>query len=121
MQHHLRSLWLVAVFSGVGLIRPADAATPLSGTVTSSSGTPIPADELQIEAEGMNVHESGRVPREGQFEFSDLAPGRYRIRISAPGYLAQELTVVLPDGGPARLNVQLLPLAASFAPLAPST
>jgi hypothetical protein len=83
----------------------------IRGLVRSLKGTPVAA-EIRIESEAPASAEAGPPEpqalraEEGRFEI-DVAPGRYRVTIAAPGYKTQKREVDIDENGVTVLNVDL--------------
>jgi hypothetical protein len=76
----------------------------IRGFVRSLKGAAVAAD-IGIEPDAAGEPKRQRADG-GSFEI-DVAPGRYRVTISAPGYQLQERSVEVEDNGVTVLNVDL--------------
>jgi hypothetical protein len=83
----------------------------IRGLVRSLKGTALAAD-IRIEPEPTASAETAPPEpqelraEEGRFEI-DVAPGRYRVTIAAPGYKTQKREVDIEENGVTVLNVDL--------------
>jgi hypothetical protein len=86
-------------------LAPSTEVGMLRGLVRSFDSTPLRARILVHDARGRSraTSESGD---EGHFEI-ELAPGRYRVTISAPGYRTHRRDVQVDANGVAILNVDM--------------
>lgn len=98
-----------------------EAGTPLLGSiVVKGTGEPLSLAELILTPHGFAPDPRGRVeaPEEeslftssseaGEFQFTGVAPGRYRAEARAPGYVSAVLpSVPVPFGGP--ITFELVP------------
>jgi len=83
----------------------------LRGLVRSLRGTPVAAD-IRIDSETAEAADAAPPVKQelraadGRFEI-DVAPGRYRVTIAAPGYKTQTRQVDVEENGVTVLNVDL--------------
>lgn len=87
---------------------PPIAAAERSGTaVLTGTVTPAgPGTRVILEYEGKE--RAAVNAADGRYEFTGLAPGKYRLQAVSPGYAADIADVLLSDGSNARQNVKLL-------------
>jgi len=77
----------------------------LRGVVSGlPKGKPVTNAQVEIEPGGQKVSSQA----DGTFQIN-LAPGEYKIKVSAPGYKTQELTVKIDPNGVAIKNIDLTP------------
>ena len=92
----LKKLFLLFLFVPFGLIAGshalAQATTSLGGQVTDSSGAIIPGATLKLTLPATNASRLNTTNSRGEFQFSQLAPGRYDLTVSAPGFGSVEKT-----------------------------
>jgi hypothetical protein len=69
-------------FSGTALAQTAS----LSGTVTDPTMAPVPGAQVSLLSEATGVALKMATPGDGLFNFPNLAPGPYQLRVSAPGF-----------------------------------
>jgi cytoskeletal protein RodZ len=92
-----------AASSSAPVAAPATAGTPLASTVDATlSVTSAPA--------GARVLVNGIARGQTPLTIRHLAPGTTRVRLVLDGYISDERTVPVGDGGPAALNVTLRPI-----------
>ncbi|HWX24354.1 MAG TPA: TonB-dependent receptor [Vicinamibacteria bacterium] len=102
----LRILFCLIV-SLAGTLAGATGSGVLAGTVRSQDGTPIPQLVLTLVGpEGSRTVVSGPG---GRFRVFGLAPGDYRMEVSAPGFLLSPEPHVTISDGEARLDFALAP------------
>jgi hypothetical protein len=86
-----------------GRVTAGDTGQPLRRAFVSLSGGPMPAGASVVPGSGTGAMSGPRGPRtiatnsDGRFEFTGLAAGTYRIRVTAGQHRAQYLS--LPFGG----------------------
>jgi hypothetical protein len=79
----------------------------VSGFVRDSMGRPLENAVIVLNPTG-NVHAT-RATTGGRFRFDRINPGRYIMRTAWIGYLPEERTIVVPEGG-LEVNVTLIPV-----------
>lgn len=98
----------------LSLAAPGSAQAParLEGSVTDAvTGRPIPAAEV-------TAGDEHRLAREdGSFLFGSTAPGRFMVRVRAPGYAGLLRAVEVLPGLTVRLDLVLRPVAVQLDPV----
>lgn len=79
----------------------------LAGHVTDEDGTPVLAEVLVHEQRPMEGERWTTRPRDGRFARLLTAPGRYTVRVRAPGFADAMRTVDVPVAATARLDFVL--------------
>ncbi|HKV47118.1 MAG TPA: carboxypeptidase regulatory-like domain-containing protein [Candidatus Acidoferrales bacterium] len=74
---------------------PDNGACDIVGTVTDVSGAVIPGAHIQILRTEDGRSREGTADAAGQFSFSALSPGHYRVRADSPGFQASIRTISL--------------------------
>lgn len=74
---------------------PDNGMSEIVGTVTDVTGAVIPGARVQILRTEDGTSRESRADATGQFSFSALVPGRYRVRIESPGFQASIRTISL--------------------------
>ncbi|MEQ1885242.1 MAG: TonB-dependent receptor [Bryobacteraceae bacterium] len=92
-----------------GLLNAQTGNAELSGTVSDPSGAIIRDAELVIESQATNLKQSRRSNEAGNYVFTQLAPGSYKLSVTATGFQ----TSVVPDltlavGQQAGLNIAMV-------------
>ena len=84
----------------------AQPAPELRGTVTDPSGAAVPGAAVQARGAGGN-HRT-RTNASGQYAFTTMAPGRYRVQVTAKGFatVSVEIAVEAPVLFDAHLAIQ---------------
>ncbi len=105
-------VWLLLFCFLVGItLQPhsnAQATTSLGGRVTDKSGAIIPGASVKLVSATTNSTRQGTTSPNGEFQFSQLAPGRYNLVVSATGFEPSEKDGMdLLVGQPATMNVSL--------------
>jgi len=99
----VRAAWLLAAL----VVCAAPAVTGAAGAVVSGtvSGSDVGfLTDASVVLDGPAHHE-GRTDADGRFTLRDVAPGRYRVRAAADGYLPVENTM---DVGTASVSVDIM-------------
>ncbi|MBI3402851.1 MAG: TonB-dependent receptor [Acidobacteria bacterium] len=97
---------LIVLFcSPAARVFAADAS--LHGSVLDQLGAPIPAATVTLERDGQRVSDTTSDPR-GEFSFTGLAEGRYRVEVTAAGFESRTSDAVfVGNTGRATLDVSL--------------
>ncbi|GGH08490.1 TonB-dependent receptor [Silvibacterium dinghuense] len=86
----------------------AQATTSLGGRVTDSSGAIIPGATVKLTLESTSATRVNTTNSSGEFQFSQLKPGRYDLTVSMGGFQTAEKTGMdLLVSQPATFNVTL--------------
>jgi TonB family protein len=78
-------LVFAAMVSVVAIQAKQSGPAPLSGTVYDATGAVLPGVTLVLR-DANGAQQTSTSDRSGHFEFSTVAPGGYRMTISAPGF-----------------------------------
>jgi len=62
------------------------ATTSLRGHVTDASGAVVPGAQLTLTLTGTGAAREGRTDSSGEYQFQQLAPGKYTLKVSAEGF-----------------------------------
>ncbi|WP_158749342.1 carboxypeptidase-like regulatory domain-containing protein [Acidobacterium sp. S8] len=62
------------------------ATTSLRGHVTDASGAVVPGAQLTLTLTGTGAAREGRTDSSGEYQFLQLAPGNYTLKVSAEGF-----------------------------------
>jgi len=114
-----RLKWLVVL---LGAALPVCAATPgsISGMVKSADGTPQMGALVEVFASGTLQPFVAFTTQAGSFQVPSLAPGSYRLKVTAASFLPSLIeNVVIRSGGKAIINVTLNTLAEAIRFLPP--
>ena len=106
-----RKLVLLSLLFGAGSsLLLAQASTSLNGRVTDSSGAVIPGATVTLTLQSTGAVRESTTGNSGQYQFSQLVPGRYTLAVSAPGFAtAQRTGMDLLVSQPATTNITLQP------------
>jgi iron complex outermembrane receptor protein len=83
------------------------ATTTLTGTVTDAIGGVLQSATVNTKNEATGAAKSVEVDSQGHFSLSGLAPGRYSVEVSAPGFSAVSRAVQLNAGQNMDITVPL--------------
>ncbi len=84
------------------------ATTSLGGRVTDGSGAIVPGANVKLTSPSTGTSRSANTSSTGDYVFSQLAPGRYELIVSSPGFATAERTSLdLLVSQPATVNVVL--------------
>ena len=81
----------------------------ITGIVTNSGGSPVNAATVKL-----NTNQSSITNSMGEFRFSGLKPGTYKLIISSVGFQPREEMIILTDGETKSLNLELAISRESF-------
>jgi hypothetical protein len=79
----------------------------LAGVVTDQSGAVVPDADVEVKDNAKGTTQSSKTGREGVYQFFFLAPGRYTLKISHPGFREEKRTVNVLLGPAVSVNVTL--------------
>ena len=84
------------------------ATTSLGGLVTDPSGAAVPGASVRLTSHSTGATRSGITDRSGKYEFSQLAPSRYELTVTAAGFeTVKETPFELLVSQPATINITL--------------
>lgn len=90
------------------------AVTSLGGRVTDSSGAIIPGATVKVTMTTTGAVRVNTASNSGEYQFSQLTPGRYTLTVSANGFATTERTGIdLLVSQPATINIELSVAAVS--------
>jgi hypothetical protein len=98
-------------------VAPAVAQSPgtIRGTVTDPTGAVVPGAKVTLTPADLSASQEVLSGADGQFSFSNVAPGAFQIRITAAGFAPQTSSGILHSG-----EIYMVPPAA-LAPAALDT
>jgi hypothetical protein len=70
----------------------------ISGTVLDANGTPLPGVQVKLGAPAATVPSAVVTGQNGQYSFSNLAPGSYQLSIAHAGFKTKTMSASLPAG-----------------------
>ncbi len=93
----------MALLAGAGVASAQTVNATLRGTVTDATGSVVAAAHVQLlePATGQVVRES-ESQSTGDYEFDEIKPGSYKVRVTASGFRAYEANMVVLDSGQVR-------------------
>ena len=94
-------------YSAGSALRSPDGLAEIAGTITDSSGATVPHAKVTLDQTAGTAHREALSDTSGRFTISSLPPGKYRLEISSPGFMAQAREVELGTSQLARVDSQL--------------
>ena len=94
----LFSLFALLLFVSTRPLQAQSAAAAVGGTVTDAIGGVLQNATVNVKNETTGAAKSIQVDSQGHFSFSGLAPGRYSVEVSAPGFSTTRRAVQLNAG-----------------------
>jgi hypothetical protein len=105
-----RSLWgwvLLCILSTASLIFSQSATTSLRGTVKDPSGALVPGAKINLTNNANGQSLTTIADASGVYQFPQIAPAKYTIVVSAPGFGSQTKTAELLVNQPATIDFAL--------------
>lgn len=94
----------MAGMAGAALLK---AESALQGRVTDPAGAPVAESTVILGEERRGLAVRTATGEQGDYRFENLSPGLYTVRITKPGFQAQQHLVDIPkNGSPVTLNGQ---------------
>ena len=104
----LQALCLAALFVACSIAAMGQATTSLNGRVTDKTGAVIVSASVRLTMPSIGAVRETATDASGQYQFSQLAPGKYTLVVSAPGFAASTRTnVELLVSQPATANITM--------------
>src|SRR5271165_2761585 len=101
-------LFTLFVLSTPPVLRAAEQAPPLSGTIVDASGALIARATVQVLGANGTAQITTQSDKSGLFIISGLPPGDYRLLVSNPGFETKEISVTIGTAeAPAPLRISL--------------
>src|SRR5215469_12072104 len=97
-QHWYLFLFLAVVFLSMKLAAQTAISGGLTGIVTDPSGAVVQNAKVEITDTSKGIVRSTHTDREGAYRFLFLAPERYSVTVTAPGFAAASQTVIIQVG-----------------------
>ncbi|MBS1822984.1 MAG: carboxypeptidase regulatory-like domain-containing protein [Acidobacteria bacterium] len=105
---HVARISLVCLLFLCSAFANAQATTSLGGRVTDSAGAVVPGASVKLTRTTTGSSRSNVTNNSGDYQFSQLIPGRYELTISSQGFATQKKTgIELLVSQPATVNVTL--------------
>jgi Carboxypeptidase regulatory-like domain len=90
--------WILPCFAQTPAPAPAPASGSISGTVVDPSGALVSGARVSLTGENQSPVPDALSGNDGQFSFTNLAPGPFQLTITAPGFAPQTSSgTLLPD------------------------
>ncbi len=101
--------YLLLIFCFIMITVPAIAAetSTLYGVVTTEDGQPLPGTVLELEGTQKDMQKEVVAGESGQYHFSDVIVGNYRLTASVAGFETSTQTITLLIGRSLEANIQL--------------
>lgn len=107
LKHILRISFVCLLFLYAPLAW-SQATTSLGGRVTDAGGAVIPGANIKLTRTTTGSSRSGKTNSSGEYQFSQLAPGRYELTVISQGFATVKKTgIELLVSQPATINVSL--------------
>ncbi|MEO6922972.1 MAG: carboxypeptidase-like regulatory domain-containing protein, partial [Bryocella sp.] len=105
-------LIVLALFSSLFFLCPSaawtQATTSLSGHVMDSAGASVAGANITLMLAATGTVRKGKTNKSGDYQFSQLLPGRYDLTVVSPGFATSKKTGLdLLVSQPATVNVAL--------------
>lgn len=81
--------------------------TELSGTVTDATGASLPGANVSIANQATGTIQTTQSKSKGEFSFEQIQPGKYLVKVMAPGFSEQDEQVELLVSTPMKLAFKL--------------
>jgi Carboxypeptidase regulatory-like domain len=88
MKYLIQALLAVVAFTFAMSVH-AQTALTLRGTITDSSGGAVANAHVAIEDQASGFHASHPTDADGNYEFAQILPGRYKITVTSSGFATQ--------------------------------
>ncbi|HUP03152.1 MAG TPA: carboxypeptidase-like regulatory domain-containing protein, partial [Bryobacteraceae bacterium] len=98
------------------------AAGAVEGTVTDGAGAAVAGAIVTLESPPSAAPRTAVTDQSGEFHFSDVAPGKYKVTVAANGFSAWSADVTEPPGGspaPLAAKLQVTPVSSVVDVLPP--
>jgi hypothetical protein len=97
--------WVALLMTPVAL---AQATTSLGGHVSDASGATVSGASVKLTSPSTGTARSGSTSKSGDYEFSQLSPGRYELTVSYTGFATVEVkSIELLVSQPGTMNITL--------------
>ena len=93
----------VSVLSPDALWAQGETTSAVVGSVTDPTGAAIAGAKVTIRSPDNGLSRSVKTDNAGRFNFPQLKPGPYSVKVEADQFEAQENSSVLPDSAKSRL------------------
>jgi len=98
---------MVIASTGAAAIAQTPAMASLSGTVTDPAGNIVVGAQVNVRNLDTGVNQRVETDERGAYRVVSLLPGRYEVRVEAPGFAASVIPIVLTVGQAATVDVAL--------------
>jgi hypothetical protein len=99
--------------SGSEQVPEVQQAGSVSGTIVDRTGTAVVGARVQLVRDEQAANQEMVTSEDGQFSFANVAPGSFRITITATGFASQDFSGVLRSGDAFRVPQITLVLATA--------
>ena len=98
------TLFLLCLLAGGMNLRSQSLLGTINGQVTDSTRKPVPAVKVTLVQEETNKSRVASSDAGGDFRFTLLSPGGYRLEVEHAGFRKHVQTLILQDRKSTRLN-----------------
>jgi hypothetical protein len=88
------ALWLAAGFAPIAFAQSITAGD-VTGTVTDPTGAAVPRASVRLTNTSTNVSQNTTTSGNGTYHFGFIAPGVYRLDVTAQGFQAEQRTGIV--------------------------
>src|SRR5713226_816847 len=103
----LSLLAVLTICSPSELTAQTTTSGALAGVVTDQTGAVVTGAAVLLNDVGKGYRQSTATDRDGVYRFFFLAPGRYTLSLTHPGFREEKRTVSVQMGSPISVNVTL--------------
>lgn len=104
---NLRYVFVVACLLVFSSTLHAQFSSQLQGEVSDSTGATVASAQIELVQVETGVQRSASADENGNFRFSSLAPGDYKLTVSAKGFTSKEVSLTITTGETRSLTIQL--------------
>jgi hypothetical protein len=104
---NFRYVFVVACLLAFSGTVHAQFSSQLQGEVSDSTGATVSTAQIELVQVETGVQRTATADENGSFRFSSLAPGDYKLTVSAKGFTSKEVSLTITTGETRSLTIQL--------------